>query len=1400
VTQQTSEAFGRWAEEVAALGGSEPLTRFRDLKSGTVDLQGADGDARRRLLDGEPVRMSRLFPHDPIRIAAARSAHRLAERLTALRAGHGLAAGYLVTGLATWNDRMSARRPMAPVLLRRLVATPTGVGDDDVLLHVVGEPELNSLLLEAMADQLGLRLTPEDLLDASGELRYPVVVERLREHAPPHIIDGFAIHHRAVIGVMSAVPQNQAAELRTMASTFARTPLVALAAGAAPEPVSATEPAPAPSGRDVPPLDLDSAQNDVRLAIRAGRSVAVEAPVGTGAVQLTVAMCADAVQRGATVLVVAEAEPRLQAVARRLAEVGLAAATLDLSDGLTSAAAVARDALTTLETASPRAEGATGATGATPAPRASHPHPSAGDHALLSGYHDALHRLRSPWGMSAHEAITAATAAGAGQRVTLRLDPDDLERLDADTLSMLRHEVGEFVDLDGLRISPAATGWFGARPAGQADAERAIALATALHDELTPASRDLVARAAAEVGMPAPSGPQQAGELAALLESVAQVQRTLHSEVWSSPVELLAAATADRRSRKQMAHVPGRRERRSLRAQAVALVRDPSAADDPDVLGRSLTAAAQTERAWVQRCRDGRRPRLGETSTAAVEAVRAWDEAADALRALHPDALPPDLDFAGSQARLGQLVDEAGWMRRLPTLTATATTLAQAGLGPFVAWLRGRVESGERIDGRAAAAALDGCVAASIADQILQTDPVLAQADGAALRAAAERWRLADAAEVVDSAEQARQAWQERARRAATERPVHLRALRDCAAGREPRTLRGLLTEAGETLRAARPVWLAGPLTAADALPPRASVDLLVVLDAQGVSLAHCIGVLARARQVAVLGDPQLPPPLGVPVSIEAPDPRATAPLPGASAETPSLLAVLSDQLEQHRLTVRYGCRDERLQAVLSPRRSRRAVSVPPATAPASPVRFVHVPQSAGARDQEESVAGEVDQVVALVREHVERQPGRSLAVVTLGAAHAEAVRAALARACLGSPDLSQALGHDVEEPFVLRAVDDLHGERRDHVVLSVGFGRTVDGRLLYRFGPLNRPGGLRWLSAAVATARDQLTVVSSIRADELEPRRLAADGVRGLRDLLAVAEGVWGDDEHAAEGGQHPAEAFEARAGLDPVLAEVHDRLQAAGLPVALGGGVGELEVPLVLSHRGRGDALSAGRGLVAIETDGEPYRSLRSVRDRERLRPEQLMRAGWATVRLCSVAWARDPDAEIEHVRAVVQRAQDEADAWDAAHWMPATSPQPVDGAVDTMSPAQGPRPTVPPGRLIDGYPPGDLLRLAEWVDAAEPHADEQQQVSSLARELGLPHPEDRAAARLLQAVRAAAVLRGARRPTAAAPAAPEAVLPDPLAPETGAEAEERSRERADETAEHDAWLAEQRPPHHE
>ena len=278
-----------------------------------------------------PCAISRLFPHQPLRTTASRSAAKLAERLWRLQAGHGIAAGYLATGLASWSDPASTRRPNVPIILRRLDALPVGFAEPDLMLHVVGEPELQHLGCWTPWPLSWVpRLTPADLLDPSGDLRYPVVVDRLREQAPPHVIDGFAIAHRAVVGLMTGVADDVATDLRSHAPLLASRPLVALAAGSG---GLATGGSAAPGKADAgPPPDRPGTRSEASVldGARAGRSLAVASPAGTGATQVAAGLCAQAVADARSALVVAESSSRLRGVRRRLAATGLGGATLDL--------------------------------------------------------------------------------------------------------------------------------------------------------------------------------------------------------------------------------------------------------------------------------------------------------------------------------------------------------------------------------------------------------------------------------------------------------------------------------------------------------------------------------------------------------------------------------------------------------------------------------------------------------------------------------------------------------------------------------------------------------------------------------------------------------------------------------------------------------------------------------------------------------------------------------------------------------------------------------------------------------------------------------------------------------------------------------------------------------------
>ena len=58
------------------------------------------------------------------------------------------------------------------------------------------------------------------------------------------------------------------------------------------------------------------------------------------------------------------------------------------------------------------------------------------------------------------------------------------------------------------------------------------------------------------------------------------------------------------------------------------------------------------------------------------------------------------------------------------------------------------------------------------------------------------------------------------------------------------------------------------------------------------------------------------------------------------------------------------------------------------------------------------------------------------------------------------------------KEPFFVKNLERVQGDERDAIILTIGYGKTADGRMLYRFGPINNEGGERRLNVAITRAR----------------------------------------------------------------------------------------------------------------------------------------------------------------------------------------------------------------------------------------------------------------------------------------------------------------------------------------
>ena len=92
-------------------------------------------------------------------------------------------------------------------------------------------------------------------------------------------------------------------------------------------------------------------------------------------------------------------------------------------------------------------------------------------------------------------------------------------------------------------------------------------------------------------------------------------------------------------------------------------------------------------------------------------------------------------------------------------------------------------------------------------------------------------------------------------------------------------------------------------------------------------------------------------------------------------------------------------------------------------------------------------------------------------------------------------------------EPWFVKNLENIQGDERDVILISVGYGFDSAGYFSMNFGPLNREGGERRLNVLISRARERCVVFSSIKADNVDLRRTSAIGVKSLKTFLHFAE-----------------------------------------------------------------------------------------------------------------------------------------------------------------------------------------------------------------------------------------------------------------------------------------------------
>jgi predicted DNA-binding WGR domain protein len=473
-----------------------------------------------------------------------------------------------------------------------------------------------------------------------------------------------------------------------------------------------------------------------------------------------------------------------------------------------------------------------------------------------------------------------------------------------------------------------------------------------------------------------------------------------------------------------------------------------------------------------------------------------------------------------------------------------------------------------------------------------------------------------------------------------------------------------------------KPIWLMSPLSVSDTLPLESNLfDVVIFDEASQIPTEEAVPALARAPQVIVVGDEmQLPPTSFFAANLDEDEKQILAEEAG---ETVSILLDADSLLNQ-------SARHLPATLLVWHYRSRSEALISFSNAAFYDGRLVTIPDRRGVarrqgaaepiRSDEEGVAGaafdklfaaplskhriadglyearanapEARYIAELVREVLKRNVGLSIGVVAFSEAQQSRIEDALddlsKKDSLFAERLEQEYAREEDGQFnglFVKNLENVQGDERDIIILSICYGPGRDGRMAMNFGPINQRGGEKRLNVIFSRARHHMAVVSTIGAEAITNGH--NDGARALRGFLAFAEAEDSGQTSRARTilstlNPDAERAFANTAPADSARSSLAEALRDLGHHVHEHVGSASFRCDLAILGKNHDDYALG----ILLDHDSE---TPSTIDERFIFRPGILRAFGWRILHIPTTRWLRDPGQVLSRIEAELS-----SDSW--------------------------------------------------------------------------------------------------------------------------------------------------------
>ncbi|MDQ3179975.1 MAG: DUF3320 domain-containing protein [Acidobacteriota bacterium] len=431
-----------------------------------------------------------------------------------------------------------------------------------------------------------------------------------------------------------------------------------------------------------------------------------------------------------------------------------------------------------------------------------------------------------------------------------------------------------------------------------------------------------------------------------------------------------------------------------------------------------------------------------------------------------------------------------------------------------------------------------------------------------------------------------------------------------------------------------KPCFMMSPQTVAQLLDAdSAKFDLILFDEASQLPTEDAVGAIIRGKQLVVVGDPKQLPPTNFfavasgQVNVEKDEDG----LPLFDDSQSILEEVLSSGVPSSRLKWHYRSSHESLITFSNVSFYDSELYTFPSVqtdAYDSGLHFEFVAE--GVYEGKGLNIAEARKVADAVVEHAKKNPQVSLGVGTFNLRQQIAIQDELEQRRREDVSLEPFFDRSKREPFFVKNLENIQGDERDVIFLSITYAKAHDGRLRYNFGPLNGENGWRRMNVLVTRSKKLMRVFSSIKAEDINLAATASRGAKLLRDFLMYAEHKRLDSPIVSAINETES----------PFEREVFEELSRRGLALIPQVGASGYRIDF-----GVLDSAAQDKFICGIECDGVSYHSSETARDRDRLRQQVLEARGWEIHRVWSTDWFKDRNGQIERLLGLIEQSRERA-----------------------------------------------------------------------------------------------------------------------------------------------------------